>query len=92
MLRTSGPIVRVAPNEYSISEPGDLQTIYGHTSHFIKVSRNCWMAQTGIFADFFRHHGTMLLEILIRTKQTFSPSVAQKYTPRLVERSLRCTH
>ncbi|KAJ5603228.1 hypothetical protein N7537_006184 [Penicillium hordei] len=31
-----GPIVRIAPNRYSISSPAALQTIYGHGSKFTK--------------------------------------------------------
>ena len=32
-----GPIVRIAPNEYSIDDPEALKTIYGHGTSFIKV-------------------------------------------------------
>lgn len=32
-----GPIVRIAPNEYSIDDFDALKTIYGHGSSFIKV-------------------------------------------------------
>lgn len=34
--RRYGPIVRIAPNEYSIDDPDSIRTIYGHGTKFIK--------------------------------------------------------
>ena len=34
-----GPIVRLSPNEYSISDPDAVKTIYGHGTTFIKLSQ-----------------------------------------------------
>ena len=36
MLRSQGPIVRLAPNRYSISDPSAIRTIYGPGSKFYK--------------------------------------------------------
>ena len=35
----TGPIVRIAPNEYSIDDPEAVKIIYGLGSHFIKVRK-----------------------------------------------------
>jgi len=35
--RTYGPIVRIAPNEYSVDDPEAIKTIYGHASKFVKA-------------------------------------------------------
>jgi hypothetical protein len=35
---SAGPIVRIAPNEYSIDDPDAIKTIYGHGTSFVKVS------------------------------------------------------
>jgi hypothetical protein len=37
---TSGPIVRVAPDTYSIDDPDSVRILYGHGTEFIKVTRN----------------------------------------------------
>lgn len=34
-----GPIVRIAPNEYSIDDPAAVQIIYGSKGRFTKASR-----------------------------------------------------
>jgi hypothetical protein len=34
-----GPIVRVAPNQYSVDDPDAAKTIYGHGTSFVKVGR-----------------------------------------------------
>jgi hypothetical protein len=33
----AGPIVRIAPNEFSINDPDAIKTIYGHGTQFNKV-------------------------------------------------------
>lgn len=33
-----GPIVRIAPSEYSLSDPESLKVLYGHGTSFTKVS------------------------------------------------------
>lgn len=35
--KTHGPIVRIAPNEYSIDDVDAAKTIYGHGTAFVKV-------------------------------------------------------
>jgi hypothetical protein len=37
---TSGPIVRITPDTYSIDDPDSVRIIYGHGTGFIKVTRN----------------------------------------------------
>jgi hypothetical protein len=32
-----GALVQIAPNEYSVSDPEAIKTIYGHGAHFTKV-------------------------------------------------------
>ncbi len=36
-LIDAGPIVRIAPNEYSIDDINAAKTIYGHSTQFLKV-------------------------------------------------------
>jgi hypothetical protein len=54
MWRTNllpGPIVRIAPNEYSIDDPESVQLIYGSRGRFTKVRAgpNCLKAQFARF-------------------------------------------
>ena len=38
-----GPIVRIAPNEYSIDDFEAAKTIYGHGTSFVKVNTNLYI-------------------------------------------------
>lgn len=40
--RKYGPIVRIAPNVYSIDDADCAKVLYGHGSKFVKVSRLFW--------------------------------------------------
>ena len=40
ILLVAGPIVRIAPNEYSIDDLEALKIIYGHGTQFAKASPN----------------------------------------------------
>lgn len=37
ILTVSGPVVRIAPNQYSIDDPSSAKIIYGHGTDFVKV-------------------------------------------------------
>lgn len=37
LLTTPGPVVRIAPNEYTIDDPDAIKIIYGHGTNFVKV-------------------------------------------------------
>ena len=37
-LMNTGPIVRIAPHQYSINDASSIKVIYGHGSSFLKVS------------------------------------------------------
>jgi hypothetical protein len=65
----TGPIVRIAPNEYSIDDPDAVKVIYGLGSQFIKVSTRSHNASNYLFRNLhsvfyaiyntrFRAHGT----------------------------------
>jgi hypothetical protein len=56
--RRYGPIVRVAPHEYSIDDVDAARTIYGHGNAFVKVL--FWVLQAGAGEMLIvpRHHGT----------------------------------
>jgi hypothetical protein len=43
-----GPIVRIAPHEYSIDDVEAAKTIYGHGNAFVKVSCTHWKQQSDI--------------------------------------------
>uniref|UniRef100_A0A093Y5K2 Pisatin demethylase n=1 Tax=Talaromyces marneffei PM1 TaxID=1077442 RepID=A0A093Y5K2_TALMA len=56
-----GPVVRIAPNVYSIDDPGCAKTLYGHGSKFVKASwYSAWMPldinKASLFGDTDPHH------------------------------------
>lgn len=58
-----GPVVRVAPNQYSISETAAIRTVYGTGSRFAKSGwYDSWKhpAQTTVFSDRdIKRHGEL---------------------------------
>lgn len=40
-VSSQGPVVRIAPNEYSVDDPEAMKTIYGHGTKFVKVGKCC---------------------------------------------------
>lgn len=60
-----GPVVRVAPNQYSISEPAAIKTVYGTGSRFAKSAwYDAWKhpAQWTVFSDRdIKRHGAIIV-------------------------------
>ncbi|KAG4433830.1 hypothetical protein IFR05_010678 [Cadophora sp. M221] len=59
-----GPVVRIAPNEYSIDDVAAAKTIYGHGNSFVKAPwYRAWMppdpSQASLFADLDPHHHSL---------------------------------
>lgn len=59
-IYTTGPVVRVAPGQYSIDSVDAAKTIYGHGSHFAKVTSTSIRDQASnrLIDCFFRMIGT----------------------------------
>jgi hypothetical protein len=63
LIAIPGPIVRIAPNEYSFDDLQAVKTIYGHGTKFVKVRHfPSWIFHYFILI-LHRHLGIMQAEI-----------------------------
>jgi hypothetical protein len=63
-----GPVIRIAPGQYSIDDPNSVQTIYGSKGGFIKVR---WFPEIITFgSDIFSQHSTGPLLSLVGYMKT----------------------
>lgn len=86
-----GPIVRIAPNEYSIDDSEAIKIIYGHGTSFTKVPA------TPLIMNFWsntdsrpRPHGITPVAVLMRTSTTCSPTATPNDTRKTGGKSLTC--
>lgn len=67
LITIPGPIVRIAPNEYSFEDLQAVKTIYGHGTKFVKVRHfSSWIFHYLILI-LHRHLGIMQVEIHLST-------------------------
>lgn len=90
-----GPIVRIAPNEYSIDDSEAIKIIYGHGTSFTKVFPIT--PPNGVFSSptdlnsHSRPHGTTRAAVLIGMSTIYSPTAIQNDTRNIGGKSPICT-
>jgi hypothetical protein len=85
-----GPIVRIAPNEYSIDDSEAIKIIYGHGTGFTKVSSPLIGNFCSNTDSLPRPHGITPVAVLIRTSITCSPSAIPNDTRKVEGKSPTC--